>query len=62
MEILIVGDPWQLLDGLAIDLELIGVEVDAWEFVVVGVGLEVNLVLAFPKAAHFVHAGAVLLE
>jgi hypothetical protein len=58
----VVGEPGQFLDGLAVDVELVGVEVDAGQFVVVSHGLEVDLVLAVSEAAHLAHARTVLLQ
>jgi hypothetical protein len=58
----VVDEAGQFLDGLAVDVELGGVIVDAGEFVVVVLRLKLDLVLAFPEATHLPHPRTVLLQ
>lgn len=54
-EIKVMGDFWQFLYGLAVDVKFVGVEVYFGQLVILSLGVELYLILALPEAPHLVH-------
>ena len=61
-EVEFMADFGQFLDGLAVDVEFVGVEVYFGQLIILRLGVELNLILALPETAHLVHPGVVLLQ
>lgn len=58
----VMGDFRQFLNGLTVDVEFVGVEMNFGQLIILSLGVKLNLVLAIPETTHLVHSGVVLLQ
>ena len=57
-----MSDFRQFLDGLAINVEFVGVEVYFRQLTILRLGVKLNLILAVPETTYLVHPRVVLLQ